>query len=220
MRGTTSIASASRAVADARPRSDYLRAGLEGTIAETPKAGDPRFARSVTRVIGGRFNAMKGAAETARALGLRRHRSAKSRSSATRARWGRSCSIGRGRSPPAGQRPVAVIASGETTVKVVGTGKGGRNQEIALSVAKALAAESGGDRARQHRHRRHRRPDGRRRRVCRTRRQSRARRAAVARRRRIPRRQQRLRVLPAARRPHHHRSLDDQRRRSADRPFR
>ena len=39
-------------------------------------------------------------------------------------------------------RPVAVIASGETTVKVVGSGKGGRNQEIALSVAKALAHET------------------------------------------------------------------------------
>ena len=48
---------------------DYLRAGLEGAIAETPKAGDPRFERSVTRVIGGRFNAMNGAAETARSLG-------------------------------------------------------------------------------------------------------------------------------------------------------
>ena len=45
---------------------DYLRAGREGAIAETPKAGDPRFERSVTRVIGGRFNAMHGAAETAR----------------------------------------------------------------------------------------------------------------------------------------------------------
>jgi hydroxypyruvate reductase len=47
----------------------YLRAGLAGTIAETPKAGDPQFAQSVTRVIGGRANAMSGAADTARALG-------------------------------------------------------------------------------------------------------------------------------------------------------
>ncbi len=39
------------------------------------------------------------------------------------------------------KRPVAVIASGETTVKVVGTGKGGRNQEMALSVARALAGD-------------------------------------------------------------------------------
>jgi hydroxypyruvate reductase len=42
----------------------------------------------------------------------------------------------------AGTRPLAVIASGETTVKVVGTGRGGRNQELALSVAQALAADS------------------------------------------------------------------------------
>jgi hydroxypyruvate reductase len=52
--------------------------------------------------------------------------------------------LDRARSLAAGRhRPVAVIFSGETTVKVVGTGKGGRNQEIALSVAKPLAAESG-----------------------------------------------------------------------------
>jgi hydroxypyruvate reductase len=35
-------------------------------------------------------------------------------------------------------RPLAVIASGETTVKVVGAGRGGRNQELALSVAAEL----------------------------------------------------------------------------------
>ena len=40
------------------------------------------------------------------------------------------------------KRPAAVIASGETTVKVTGAGKGGRNQEIALSVANALAQET------------------------------------------------------------------------------
>ena len=39
------------------------------------------------------------------------------------------------------RRPLAVIASGETTVKVVGKGKGGRNQEIALSAAKVLAGD-------------------------------------------------------------------------------
>ena len=39
--------------------------------------------------------------------------------------------------------PLAVIASGETTVKVVGTGKGGRNQEIALSVAAAVGQQGG-----------------------------------------------------------------------------
>ena len=37
-------------------------------------------------------------------------------------------------------RPLCVIASGETTVRVVGGGTGGRNQEFALSAAPAIAA--------------------------------------------------------------------------------
>ena len=38
------------------------------------------------------------------------------------------------------QRPCAIIAGGETVVRVKGTGKGGRNQELALSVAKGISA--------------------------------------------------------------------------------
>jgi hydroxypyruvate reductase len=119
---------------------NYLRAGLEGAIPETPKAGDPRVERSVTRVIGGRFNAMHGAAETARALGYDVVLSEEPIVGDARTMGpvvlerARALAVGR-------KRPVAVIASGETTVKVVGSGKGGRNQEIALSVAKALANE-------------------------------------------------------------------------------
>ena len=121
---------------------NYLRAGLDGTIAETPKAGDPRFAQSVTRVIGGRFNAMRGAAETARALGY--DVIVGEEPIVGDARTMGPVVLDRARTLAAARdRPVAVIFSGETTVKVVGTGKGGRNQEIALSVAKTLAAESG-----------------------------------------------------------------------------
>ena len=121
---------------------NYLRSGLEGTIAETPKAGDPRFAQSVTRVIGGRFNAMRGAAETARSLGY--DVIVGEDPIVGDARTMGPVVLDRARTLAAGRhRPVAVIFSGETTVKVVGGGKGGRNQEIALSVAKPLAAESG-----------------------------------------------------------------------------
>ena len=117
---------------------DYLRAGLEGAIAETPKAGDPRFARSITRVIGGRLNAMKGAAGAARGLGYDVVLS--DDPIVGDARTMGPIVLQRARELAKGKtRPVAVIASGETTVKVVGTGKGGRNQEIALSVARALA---------------------------------------------------------------------------------
>jgi hydroxypyruvate reductase len=38
------------------------------------------------------------------------------------------------------QRPLCVIASGETTVRVTGHGKGGRNQEFALAAATDLPA--------------------------------------------------------------------------------
>jgi glycerate 2-kinase len=123
-----------------QPAKDYLRAGLEGAIPETPKAGDPRFERSVTRVIGGRFNAMNGAADTARSLGY--DVVVSEEPICGDARTMGPIALERARALAAGRkRPVAVIATGETTVKVVGTGKGGRNQEIALSVAKVLANE-------------------------------------------------------------------------------
>ena len=120
---------------------DYLRAGLDGKIPETPKAGDPRLMKSVTRVIGGRFNAMHGAAAAARALGYEVVIS--DAPIVGDARTMGPIVLERARELAAGnKRPMAVIASGETTVKVVGTGKGGRNQEIALSVAKLLADET------------------------------------------------------------------------------
>jgi hydroxypyruvate reductase len=120
----------------------YLRAGLQGAIAETPKAGDPRFARSVTRVIGGRFNAMAGAADTARRLGYDVLQSEDA--IVGDARTMGPVLLERARAMAAGKaKPLAVIASGETTVKVVGKGRGGRNQEIALSVARLLAKEPG-----------------------------------------------------------------------------
>jgi len=40
-------------------------------------------------------------------------------------------------------RPVCVVASGETTVRVTGDGKGGRNQEFGLACADVLAAVAG-----------------------------------------------------------------------------
>lgn len=118
-----------------------LRAGLEGRLEETPKAGDRRLERSVTRVIGGRFNAMTGAADTARALGY--EVALIEEPVCGDARTMGPVVLERARRAASGKlRPFAVIASGETTVKVVGTGKGGRNQEIALSVVRLLAAGS------------------------------------------------------------------------------
>src|SRR5262249_59911247 len=41
-------------------------------------------------------------------------------------------------------RPVAIVAGGETTVRVVRGGRGGRSQHLALSGAPALAGRPGG----------------------------------------------------------------------------
>ena len=122
------------------PARRYLRSGLEGAIAETPKPGDPKLARSVTRVIGGRFDAMSGAAASARSLGYEVAR-------IDEPVVGDARTIGpvlleRARAAAKTRaRPLAVISSGETTVRVVGKGRGGRNQEIALSVVPELARE-------------------------------------------------------------------------------
>jgi hydroxypyruvate reductase len=121
---------------------DYLRAGLEGRAEETPSPGDSRLERSVTRVIGGRFNAMRGAAETARSLGYEVLTIDEPVVGDARTVGPSVFSMARALADGK-NRPFAVIASGETTVKVVGKGRGGRNQEMALSVVNTLSGEDG-----------------------------------------------------------------------------
>ena len=111
-----------------------FEAGARGQVPETPKPGDPRLARTTTTVIGGRRDAMEGAAIEAEARGYHVLRvgepvvgEARSASAAhLRASVERARHIG---------RPACVVSSGETTVRVTGSGKGGRNQEFALAAA-------------------------------------------------------------------------------------
>jgi glycerate 2-kinase len=118
----------------------YLRGGAQGAIEETPKPGDSRLERSITRVIGGRTDAMDGAREAARSLGY--EVVLISDPVVGDARTASPALLARARSlAPARSGPFCVIASGETTVKVVGKGKGGRNQEMALAAARPLAAD-------------------------------------------------------------------------------
>jgi glycerate 2-kinase len=116
----------------------HLKAGIDGTLEETPKPGDMRLERSVTRVIGGRMNAMAGAADAARLSGY--DVAVIEEPIVGDARTTGPVLLERARALAAGKpRPLCVIASGETTVTVIGKGKGGRNQEMALSVAQTLA---------------------------------------------------------------------------------
>ncbi len=116
----------------------HLLAGVRGERFESPKPGDPRLARAVTELIGGRHDAMRGAAADAGSRGyvvvmLDEPTVGEARLAgaalARRAIAARRTAAG----------PLCVIASGETTVRVTGRGRGGRNQELALAAAEVLA---------------------------------------------------------------------------------
>jgi glycerate 2-kinase len=118
-----------------------LAAGSRGDVPETPKPGDGRLVHAATELIGTRANAATGAAAAAESLGYRTMvieepvvgtaRDAGPRFVAEAMRLVR-----------ATVAPVCVIGTGETTVRVSGRGTGGRNQELALSAARTLAAQA------------------------------------------------------------------------------
>lgn len=111
-----------------------LVAGSRGDLAETPKQA--AGSASVARVIGSRHEAMAGAAQEARARGYSVHILETAVVGEARVAAVRSMA---GAAVAAGDRPVCLISSGETTVHVTGTGRGGRNQEFALACVEAMS---------------------------------------------------------------------------------
>jgi glycerate 2-kinase len=120
----------------------HLERGARGDIAETPKPGDSRLRRSEAAVIGRRHDAMAGAASQARSLGysveIIEPPVVGEARLAGRERVAAALAANAGRS---GRR--CVISSGETTVRVTGTGRGGRNQEFALAAADLVHSFAG-----------------------------------------------------------------------------
>lgn len=119
-----------------------LEAGAAGGLPETIKPQDPRLRESEFVLLGNRLTAIEGAARSAAARGYEvavmadvtqgEARDA-ARDFVTRAE----------RLSRTAPRPLCVLAAGETTVRVVGAGKGGRNQEFALSAAPDLKSLGG-----------------------------------------------------------------------------
>jgi hydroxypyruvate reductase len=115
-----------------------LLRGTEGQVSETPKPGDPRLERSVAVVIGGRTQAMRGAADEAGRCGytvviVDEPVVGEARDAAQQYFQRLTRHVGEANGP------VAIVSSGETTVRVLGRGRGGRNQEFALALVDALA---------------------------------------------------------------------------------
>jgi hydroxypyruvate reductase len=116
-----------------------LERGAAGAIPETPAAGDPRLARASARVIGPQRGALDGARAAAESLGYHVHVLAAPITGEARTAGAAHASAIE-RALAGAPRPACVISSGETTVTVVGRGRGGRNQEFAFGLAEALAA--------------------------------------------------------------------------------
>src|SRR5918912_4049346 len=127
---------------DAVPASvgERLRAGQAGRLPDTPKPGDPLFERVQTHIVGSNLGACAAAALAAQRLGfqtlvLTTYVEGEAREVA-RVLAGILREVDASGHPLA--RPCCLIAGGETTVTVRGSGKGGRNQELALAAATPL----------------------------------------------------------------------------------
>jgi hydroxypyruvate reductase len=116
-----------------------MGAGADGRIADTPGADDSRLARVTAHVIGRQRGAVDGARLAAEERG---YQVVVIDAAVTgEARDAARAHIARVQQAIADvPRPVCVISSGETTVTVRGSGKGGRNQEFALAMAGTIGS--------------------------------------------------------------------------------
>lgn len=119
---------------------DHVTAGVLGGVPETPKLGDAALARVKSVIVGSGASAAAAAVEVAEQLGYHALL-------LTTTLEGEACTVGRvfaaiAREEASTQRPVPlpalIVAAGETTVRVTGDGKGGRNQEFALAAATGI----------------------------------------------------------------------------------
>lgn len=127
------------------PVRQRLRAGLAGNAPETPKAGNPIFQKTYNVVIASNEIAAAAVRSRAKDLGfnallLTTHLEGEARE-VSKVLAAVAKEIGYSGNPI--PRPACVVAGGETTVTVRGDGLGGRDQELALGAALAIAGLEG-----------------------------------------------------------------------------
>lgn len=122
----------------------HLEKGANGQIPETPKAGEMFFHKVENVIAASNAQALEAAADKARELGLAVHtvpEPMRGEAIATAVKLADKIKELAGAMRP-GDPGICLLAGGETTVTVKGSGKGGRNQEMALAAAVELAGES------------------------------------------------------------------------------
>ena len=124
-----------------QPVRRHLEAGLQGRIPESPKEGDPCFQKVEAHILGNNRRAAAAALEEARRRGYQPWLLTTSLEGEAREVGKILAAVAReiGDSGQPVQAPACILAAGETTVTVRGSGRGGRNQEVALGAACSLA---------------------------------------------------------------------------------
>lgn len=119
---------------------DRLERGLQGRVAETPKPGDGLFERVQNQVISSNIQAARAGLNQAECEGL--HPLLLTTFLQGEARQaGRMLAAVARQAAASGDplpRPCCIAAGGETTVTLLGSGRGGRNQELALGAVTEL----------------------------------------------------------------------------------
>jgi hydroxypyruvate reductase len=123
---------------------EVLERGQRGELAESPKPGDPRFARVRNVLVGTNRTGLEAAREEAASLGyapvVLSSRIVGEAREVGRVYAAMALDQRRFRDLGSAGQAVCILGGGETTVRVVGQGRGGRNQECALSFLLELAA--------------------------------------------------------------------------------
>jgi len=122
-----------------------LLAGKKGLIPDTPKAGDKAFEKMHNIVVGNSMTGCQAAYNSLKTAGLHVLLLTSSLEGQARDVGTVFASIAQeiAKSGNPVPKPAVVIAGGETTVTVVGKGKGGRNQEIVLGAASKIGGLDG-----------------------------------------------------------------------------
>ena len=124
---------------------EHILQGMAGEAPETPKPGDPCFAHVYNLIIGNNRLAVQAALEKAEELGF-------NTMLLSTFLEGEAREVGKVLAALAKEvvhsgnpipKKALIVAGGETTVTVRGQGRGGRNQELALSAAISIAGLDG-----------------------------------------------------------------------------
>lgn len=124
---------------------EHMERGLGGRVPDTPKPGDPLFARVRNLVVGNNMMALQASAQEAARLGYQSLILSSSIDGEAREIARVHVAIAREIRATGNplQPPGCVISGGETTVTLTGSGLGGRNMEMALAAAPLIEGIQG-----------------------------------------------------------------------------